>query len=87
MPFHLYKIFYIIDEINNPPLTVKTIGHQWYWSYEYTDYEDLSFDSYIIPTSELKPGELRLLEVDSWVILPIEITIQILIYSEDVLYS
>ena len=87
MPFHLYKIFYIIDEINNPALTVKTIGHQWYWSYEYTDYVDLSFDSYIIPTSELKPGELRLLEVDSWVIIPIEITIQILIYSEDVLYS
>ena len=87
MPFHLYKIFYIIDEINNLPLTVKTIGHQWYWSYEYTDYEDLSFDSYVIPTSELKAGELRLLEVDSWVVLPIEITIQILIYSEDVLHS
>lgn len=50
------RILYIIDEINNPSLTVKTIGHQWYWSYEYTDYEDLSFDSYIIPTSELKPG-------------------------------
>ena len=80
-------ILYIIDEINNPSLTVKTIGHQWYWSYEYTDYEDLSFDSYIIPTSELKPGELRLLEVDNQVVLPIEITIWMLISSEDVLHS
>lgn len=81
------RILYIIDEINNPSLTVKTIGHQWYWSYEYTDYEDLSFDSYIIPTSELKPGELRLLEVDNRVVLPIEITIRMLVSSEDVLHS
>ena len=66
------RIPYMMDEINNPSLTVKTIGHQWYWNYEYTDYEDLSFDSYIIPTSELKPGELRLLEVDNRVVLPIE---------------
>ena len=81
------RILYIIDEINNPVLTVKTIGHQWYWSYEYTDYETLSFDSYIIPTSDLKPGELRLLEVDNRVVLPIEITIRILVTSEDVLHS
>lgn len=81
------RILYIMDEINNPSLTVKTIGHQWYWSYEYTDYEDLNFDSYMIPTQELKPGELRLLEVDNRVVLPIEITIRILISSEDVLHS
>lgn len=81
------RILYIIDEINNPSLTVKTIGHQWYWSYEYTDYEDLNFDSYIIPTQELKPGELRLLEVDNRVVLPMEMTIRILISSEDVLHS
>ena len=68
-------ILYIIDEINNPSLTVKTMGHQWYWSYEHTDYEDLSFDSYIIPISELKPGELQLLEIDNQVVLPIEIAI------------
>lgn len=81
------RILYIIDEINNPYLTVKTIGHQWYWSYEYTDYEDLTFDSYIVPTQDLKPGELRLLEVDNRVVLPIELTIRILISSEDVLHS
>ena len=57
------RILYIIDEINNLSLMVKTMGHQWYWSYKYTDYEDLTFDSYMIPTSDLKPGELRLLDV------------------------
>lgn len=81
------RILYIMDEINNPALTVKTMGHQWYWSYEYTDYEDLSFDSYIIPTQDLKPGELRLLEVDNRLVLPIDTTIRMLISSEDVLHS
>nr|UEK25587.1 cytochrome c oxidase subunit II [Spilogale pygmaea] len=81
------RILYMMDEINNPSLTVKTMGHQWYWSYEYTDYEDLNFDSYMIPTQELKPGELRLLEVDNRVILPMEMTIRMLISSEDVLHS
>uniref|UniRef100_A0A5A5A544 Cytochrome c oxidase subunit 2 n=3 Tax=Otariidae TaxID=9702 RepID=A0A5A5A544_ARCGZ len=81
------RILYIMDEINNPSLTVKTMGHQWYWTYEYTDYEDLSFDSYMIPTQELKPGELRLLEVDNRVVLPMEMTIRMLISSEDVLHS
>lgn len=81
------RILYIIDEINNPSVTIKTLGHQWYWSYEYTDYEDLTFDSYMIPTNELNPGQLRLLEVDNRVVLPAELTIRILISSEDVLHS
>lgn len=81
------RILYIIDEINDPAITVKTIGHQWYWSYEYTDYEDLNFDSYIIPLSDLSPGQTRLLEVDNRIVLPIELTVRILISSEDVLHS
>nr|QZK25965.1 cytochrome c oxidase subunit II [Dendrohyrax dorsalis]QZK26042.1 cytochrome c oxidase subunit II [Dendrohyrax dorsalis] len=81
------RILYMMDEIDDPSLTVKTIGHQWYWSYEYTDYEDLTFDSYMIPTEELKPGELRLLEVDNRVVLPMEMPVRMLITSEDVLHS
>nr|YP_010851737.1 cytochrome c oxidase subunit II [Lontra longicaudis]AAZ83625.1 cytochrome oxidase subunit II [Lontra longicaudis]WGH14965.1 cytochrome c oxidase subunit II [Lontra longicaudis] len=81
------RILYMMDEINSPSLTVKTMGHQWYWSYEYTDYGDLNFDSYMIPTQELKPGELRLLEVDNRVILPVEMTVRMLVSSEDVLHS
>nr|BAA85756.1 cytochrome oxidase subunit II [Mogera wogura] len=81
------RILYMMDEINNPSLTGKTMGHQWYWSYEYTDYEDLTFDSYMVPTTDLKPGELRLLEVDNRVVLPMEMTIRMLISSEDVLHA
>nr|ATO90342.1 cytochrome c oxidase subunit 2 [Eptesicus fuscus] len=81
------RILYMMDEINNPSVTIKTMGHQWYWSYEYTDYEDLTFDSYMIPTQELNPGHFRLLEVDNRVVLPSELTIRMLISSEDVLHS
>nr|YP_010133288.1 cytochrome c oxidase subunit II [Crocidura russula]AAV33745.1 cytochrome oxidase subunit II [Crocidura russula]AAV33758.1 cytochrome oxidase subunit II [Crocidura russula] len=81
------RILYMMDEINNPTLTIKTVGHQWYWSYEYTDYDELNFDSYMIPTTELKPGDLRLLEVDNRAVLPMEMTIRVLVTSEDVLHS
>nr|ALF06682.1 cytochrome c oxidase subunit II [Fukomys damarensis] len=81
------RILYMMDEINDPSLTVKALGHQWYWSYEYTDYEELDFDSYMIPTTDLNPGELRLLEVDNRVVLPMEVPIRMLISSEDVLHS
>nr|YP_009466877.1 cytochrome c oxidase subunit II [Chrotopterus auritus]AOS49672.1 cytochrome c oxidase subunit II [Chrotopterus auritus] len=81
------RILYMMDEINSPSMTVKTMGHQWYWSYEYTDYTDLCFDSYMTPTSDLKAGDLRLLEVDNRVVLPMETTIRMLISSEDVLHS
>nr|YP_008578391.1 cytochrome c oxidase subunit II [Brachyphylla cavernarum]CDF66007.1 COX2 [Brachyphylla cavernarum] len=81
------RILYMMDEINNPFMTVKTMGHQWYWSYEYTDYSELCFDSYMIPTPDLNMGDLRLLEVDNRVVLPMETTIRMLISSEDVLHS
>nr|WEW63410.1 cytochrome c oxidase subunit II [Macroscelides proboscideus] len=81
------RILYMMDEIYNPVMTVKTMGHQWYWSYEYTDFTDLSFDSYMIPTNELTPGGLRLLEVDNRVVLPADVPIRMLISSEDVLHS
>nr|ACJ36163.1 cytochrome oxidase subunit II [Cheirogaleus medius] len=81
------RILYMMDEITTPSLTLKTMGHQWYWSYEYTDYENLCFDSYMTPSSDLKPGELRLLEVDNRVVLPTEMPIRMLISSEDVLHS
>nr|AAK52712.1 cytochrome c oxidase subunit II [Cynomys ludovicianus] len=81
------RILYMMDEIDNPSLTVKTMGHQWYWSYEYTDYEELSFDSYMVPTSELTPGDLGLLEVDNRVVLPMELPVRMLISCEDVPHS
>nr|ALJ10641.1 cytochrome c oxidase subunit II [Bolitoglossa alberchi] len=81
------RILYLMDEINNPHLTVKAIGHQWYWSYEYTNFEKLMFDSYMVPTQDLSPGQFRLLEVDSRMVVPTESPIRMLISAEDVLHS
>uniref|UniRef100_UPI0030E234ED cytochrome c oxidase subunit II n=1 Tax=Megalechis thoracata TaxID=245781 RepID=UPI0030E234ED len=81
------RILYLIDETNDPHLTVKAMGHQWYWSYEYTDYENLAFDSYMIPTQELLPGQFRLLETDHRMVVPTESPVRALISAEDVLHS
>nr|WNH20194.1 cytochrome c oxidase subunit II [Brachysomophis henshawi] len=81
------RILYLMDEINDPHLTVKAIGHQWYWSYEYTDYEDLGFDSYMIPTQDLTPGQFRLLETDHRMVVPMESPVRVLVTAEDVLHS
>nr|WDD39348.1 cytochrome c oxidase subunit II [Oreolalax omeimontis] len=81
------RILYLMDEINYPFITVKTTGHQWYWSYEFGDFEDLYYDSYMIPTTELLPGELRLLEVDHRLLAPTSLPIRILVTAEDVLHS
>nr|ALJ10672.1 cytochrome c oxidase subunit II [Pseudoeurycea orchimelas] len=81
------RILYLMDEVNNPHLTVKAIGHQWYWSYEFTNYENLTFDSYMIPTQDLLPGQFRLLEVDNRMIVPMESPIRVLVSAEDVLHS
>nr|YP_009003538.1 cytochrome c oxidase subunit II [Indotyphlus maharashtraensis]AGZ19024.1 cytochrome c oxidase subunit II [Indotyphlus maharashtraensis] len=81
------RILYLMDEISDPHLTIKSIGHQWYWSYEFTDYDMLSFDSYMTPTLDLKPGQFCLLEVDNRMVVPTESPIRMLIFAEDVLHS
>nr|ADO23102.1 cytochrome c oxidase subunit II [Geothlypis semiflava] len=81
------RILYMMDEINEPDLTLKAIGHQWYWTYEYTDLKDLTFDSYMIPTTDLPLGHFRLLEVDHRVIVPMNSTIRVIVTADDVLHS
>nr|YP_187566.1 cytochrome c oxidase subunit II [Luidia quinaria]BAD86674.1 cytochrome b oxidase subunit II [Luidia quinaria] len=81
------QLLYLMDEVNNPFLTIKAIGHQWYWSYEYADYRSLEFDSYMIPTNELTIGSPRLLEVDNRLVLPSQTPIRVLVSSSDVLHS
>lgn len=81
------RILYLIDEIVDARLTIKAMGHQWYWSYEYTDYEDLAFDSYIIPTQDLAPGQFRLLETDHRIVVPVIAPVRILVSAEDVIHS
>nr|UJG45230.1 cytochrome c oxidase subunit II [Odontocerum albicorne] len=81
------KLLYLLDEINKPTLTLKTIGHQWYWSYEYSDFKKINFDSYMIPSNDLKPNNFRLIEVDNHIILPFKTQIRMLVTSMDVIHS
>nr|YP_010360195.1 cytochrome c oxidase subunit II [Rasbora atridorsalis]UNQ32279.1 cytochrome c oxidase subunit II [Rasbora atridorsalis] len=81
------RILYLMDEMNDPHVTVKAMGHQWYWSYEYTDYNNLEFDSYMVPTQDLAPGQFRLLETDNRMVVPKESPIRVLVSAEDVLHS
>nr|YP_254626.1 cytochrome c oxidase subunit II [Okamejei kenojei]AAR99689.1 cytochrome c oxidase subunit 2 [Okamejei kenojei] len=81
------RILYLMDEINDPHITIKALGHQWYWSYEYTDYENLEFDSYMIQTEDLTPGQFRLLETDHRMVVPMESPIRVLVTAEDVLHA
>jgi cytochrome c oxidase subunit 2 len=81
------RLLYLLDEINSPCITLKTIGHQWYWRYEYSDFKNIEFDSYIIPTNELNENSFRLLDVDNRIILPINNQIRILVSAADVLHS
>nr|WGH14681.1 cytochrome oxidase subunit II [Dendrobaena tellermanica] len=81
------RILYVTDEVSQPSLTVKTIGHQWYWSYEYSDFLNVEMDSYMLPEQDLLPGDYRLLEVDNRVVIPMQLEIRMLITAADVIHS
>ena len=77
------KILYLVDELNRSDFSIKVLGHQWYWRYEYNDFKGLEFDSFIINNSE----EFRLLDVDNYLILPKRYHIRLLVNSIDVIHS
>nr|YP_007026423.1 cytochrome c oxidase subunit II [Hapalogenys analis]AFV57324.1 cytochrome c oxidase subunit II [Hapalogenys analis]QOH92221.1 cytochrome c oxidase subunit II [Hapalogenys analis]UUA63047.1 cytochrome c oxidase subunit II [Girella punctata]WPS66084.1 cytochrome c oxidase subunit II [Hapalogenys analis] len=81
------QILYMMDEVNSPYITVKAVGHQWYWSYEYDNYQDLQFDSYMIPTEELRDGQFRLLDTDHRIVIPAAFPIRMMTSSEDVIHA
>jgi cytochrome c oxidase subunit 2 len=86
-----FALIYALDEVVDPQITLKVIGHQWFWSYEYGDFgssdnEQLMFDSYMVAEDDLVEGELRNLSVDRNVLLPIFSHIRVLITSSDVLH-
>ena len=87
--FPSLQLLYSIDEVVDPSLTVKVIGHQWYWSYEYSDVEGeaIEYDPYMIPTSDLDLGDLRLLEVDNRVVLPVNTHVRVIVSGADVIHS
>ena len=86
--FPSFKLLYLMDEVIEPGVTVKVIGHQWYWSYEYSDYApaQIAFDSYMVPESDLEIGGFRLLEVDNALVVPVDTHIRVIVTAADVLH-
>lgn len=97
MEINLNHIYFKILEVIDPTITVKVTGKQWYWHYEYNDllndselstnFSDVSFDSYLLPNDSLEKGNLRLLDVDNKVVLPVDTPIRFIVTASDVLHS
>ncbi|MCC3303424.1 cytochrome c oxidase subunit II [Sneathiella sp. HT1-7] len=81
------KLLYYGDRIETPDMTLKAIGYQWYWGYEYMDEDGLAFEAVMLEKDELKPGQPRLLATDNAIVLPVETNIRVLVTAEDVLHS
>nr|YP_010963629.1 cytochrome c oxidase subunit II [Tribulocentrus zhenbaensis]WKZ08112.1 cytochrome c oxidase subunit II [Tribulocentrus zhenbaensis] len=81
------RILYLIEESMKPMMTIKVIGHQWYWSYEYSDFNEIEFESYMKPLNNLKLSDFRLLDTDNRMIIPFNMMIRILTSSSDVIHS
>nr|QEO64566.1 cytochrome oxidase subunit II [Clitarchus hookeri] len=79
------RLLYLMDEINSPMMTTKAVGHQWYWTYEYSDFNDTEFDSYMMNKETI--NELRLLDVDNRMVLPSNTFIRMIVTSTDVIHS
>jgi cytochrome c oxidase subunit 2 len=87
-----FKLLYLSDEVITPSMTIKAVGHQWYWSYEYSDYIDeagdpVEYDAYMVPESDLEEGQLRLLEVDNRVVLPVDTHVRFVVTGADVIHD
>merc|ERR1712224_1188545 len=81
----------IDDAVNTPKINIKVIGHQWFWTYEYSDFitesNPFTYDSYMKPDDDLSEGELRLLEVDNRLIIPINTCSLVIVTASDVIHS
>lgn len=87
-----FLLLYLSDDVIDPVMTVKAIGYQWYWVYEYSDFvtqegETIQLESYIIPDDMLEVGQLRLLDVDNRLVLPIDTHIRIVVTAGDVIHN
>lgn len=82
-----FKLLYKAAEIPESEMTLKVIGHQWYWAYEYPDHGNFTFDSYIVPEEDLKDGQPRLLTTDNKVYLPTDTNIRVILTAADVLHN
>jgi cytochrome c oxidase subunit II len=82
-----FKLLYYMDRVQEADLTLKATGRQWYWSYEYPDQGNLTFDAYVVADADLEPGQPRLLTTDTAVVLPVDTNIRLLTTASDVIHS
>ena len=82
-----FKLLYYADRVEDADMTLKAVGHQWYWSYEYPDHGDFTFDGIMLSDDERVAGQPRLLATDTFVVLPIDTKIRLLVTADDVLHS
>jgi cytochrome c oxidase subunit 2 len=82
-----FRLIYYLDRTPDPDMTIKVTGHQWYWEYTYQDQGNLAVESRFIHDEDLKPGQLRLLDVDNQLVIPVGKKIRILTGSSDVIHS
>jgi cytochrome c oxidase subunit 2 len=81
------RLLYFQDRTADADFTIKVVGHQWYWSYEFPDHGNFAFDSFPIPDADIKPGQVRLLEVDNRLVVPVNKNVRVLMTSGDVIHS
>jgi cytochrome c oxidase subunit 2 len=81
-----FRLLYFMDRTMDADMTLKVVGHQWYWSYEYPDH-DFKFDALMLTDEELRPGQPRLLTTDNPVVLPVGVPIRIVMTADDVIHS
>jgi cytochrome c oxidase subunit 2 len=82
-----FRLLYYVDSVEDADMTLKAIGHQWYWSYEYPDHGDFTFDALMLEDDELEEGQPRLLATDTAVVLPVGAKIRLLTTADDVIHS
>lgn len=81
-----FKLLYYMNSEPEADMTLKVIGHQWYWEYEYPE-QGIRFDSYLVEEKDLKPGQPRLLDVDNHIVVPVDTTVRVLITAADVIHA
>lgn len=90
--FPSFTLLYLCDGVISPAMTIKAIGLQWYWKYEYSDFinesgETVEFESYLIPEDMLEDGQLRMLDTDTSIVCPIDTHIRFIVTSADVIHD
>lgn len=81
------RLHYFMERDSRPELTIKVVGYQWYWGYEYPDIGGIKFDSYLLKDKDLKDGDARLLSVDNHLVVPVDTNVRLLLTGADVIHS